>query len=195
MPARPSAAWGDVASIVPYVLYERFGDLATLTAQWPSMVAWTDAVLRDTTDGLWADRQQFGDWLDPAAPPESPGDARTHKDIVATACLIRTLDTMVAAARVLGKDPARYEAEAARVREAFQAEYVTPNGRIASDARARLPDRTRRATAHRRPHVGVDAAHERVRRRGGALGTYGGAVGSRRHRPAEQRGCRQAAGA
>ena len=154
MPARASAAWGDVASIVPYVLYERFGDLATLTAQWPSMVAWTDAVLRDTTDGLWADRQQFGDWLDPAAPPESPGHARTHKDIVATACLIRTLDTMVAAAKVLGKDPARYEAEAVRVREAFQAEYVTPNGRIASDAQTAyamaiawnlVPDEKRRA--------------------------------------------------
>src|SRR5450759_287682 len=105
-------------------------------------------------DSLWSDRQQFGDWLDPAAPPESPGDARTHKDIVATACLIRTLDTMVAAARVLGKDPARYEAEAARIREAFQAEYVTPNGRIASDAQTAyamaiawnlVPDEKRRA--------------------------------------------------
>ncbi len=133
-PPHPRAAWGDVASILPYVLYERFGDLRTLRAQWPSMVAWTDAVLRDTTDGLWADRDQFGDWLDPAAPPESPGAARTHKDIVATACLIRTLDTMVAAAGVLGEDPTRFAAEAVRVREAFQAEYVTPNGRMASDA-------------------------------------------------------------
>jgi alpha-L-rhamnosidase len=102
--------------------------------QWPSMVAWTDAVLRDTTDGLWSNRGQFGDWLDPAAPPESPGAARTHKDIVATACLIRTLDTMVTAARVLGESPSRFEAEAARIRDAFQAEYVTPNGRMASDA-------------------------------------------------------------
>ena len=134
MPPRPAAAWGDVATIVPYVLYERFADLRTLRTQWPSMVAWTDAVLRDTTDGLWSARQQFGDWLDPAAPPESPGAARTHSDIVATACLIRTLDTMVAAAGVLGEDPSRFEAEAARVREAFQAEYVTPNGRMASDA-------------------------------------------------------------
>jgi alpha-L-rhamnosidase len=117
------------------------------------MVAWTDAVLRDTTDGLWSDRQQFGDWLDPAAPPESPAAARTHSDIVATACLIRTLDTMVAAAQVLGKDASRFEEEAARIREAFQAEYVTPNGRIASDAQTAyamalawnlVPDETRR---------------------------------------------------
>jgi alpha-L-rhamnosidase len=98
------------------------------------MVAWTDAVLRDTTDGLWAGKAQFGDWLDPAAPPEAPGDARTDADIVATACLIRTLDTMVAAAGVLGEDPTRFAAEAARVRAAFEAEYVTPNGRISSDA-------------------------------------------------------------
>lgn len=128
------AAWGDAASIVPWVLYERFGDLATIRAQWPSMVAWTDAVLRDTTDGLWTGQPQFGDWLDPAAPPEAPGDARTDSDIVATACLIRTLDTMVVAAGVLGEDPSRFAAEAARVRAAFEAEYVTPNGRISSDA-------------------------------------------------------------
>ena len=173
MPARASAAWGDVASIVPYVLYERFGDLATLAAQWPSMVAWTDAVLRDTTDGLWVDRMQFGDWLDPAAPPESPGDARTHKDIVASACLIRTLDTMVAAARVLGEDPARFEAEAVRVREAFQAEYVTPNGRIASDAQTAyamaiawnlVPDEGRRARMGER-------LRELVREGGYSIGT------------------------
>src|SRR5665811_1117348 len=88
--AGPSAAWGDVASIGPYVLYERFGDLATLTAQWPSMGAGADAGLRDTTDGRGADRPPLGDGVDPAAPPESPGDALTHQDIVATACLIRT---------------------------------------------------------------------------------------------------------
>ena len=128
------AAWGDAASIVPFVLYERFADLSTLKAQWPSMVAWTDAVLRDTTDGLWAGKAQFGDWLDPAAPPEAPGDARTDPDIVATACLIKTLDTMVAAGTVLGHDVGRFVTEAERVRAAFEAEYVTPNGRISSDA-------------------------------------------------------------
>lgn len=128
------AAWGDAATIVPWVLYERFGDRVTLAAQWPSMVAWTEAVLRDTTDGLWVGHPQFGDWLDPAAPPEDPAAARTDPDIVATACLIRTLDTMVAAALVLGEDPARFVAEAARVRAGFAAEFVTPNGRISSDA-------------------------------------------------------------
>lgn len=131
---RATAAWGDVASMVPVVLYDRFGDLATLRAQWPSMVAWTEAVLRDTTDGLWVGHFQFGDWLDPAAPPESPGAARTPGDIVATACLIRTLDTMERAASILGEDPSRWAGQAQLVRQAFADEWVTPNGRMSSDA-------------------------------------------------------------
>ncbi len=130
-----AAAWGDAAVVVPWNIYLATGDAHVLRRQLGSMKAWVEKVAAVAgPDHLWTGGFQFGDWLDPAAPPESPGAARTHSDIVATACLIRTLDTMVAAAGVLGEDPSRFEAEAARVREAFQAEYVTPNGRMASDA-------------------------------------------------------------
>ncbi len=39
-----AAAWGDAAVIVPWVLYQRFGDLAILAAQFESMRAWVDRV-------------------------------------------------------------------------------------------------------------------------------------------------------
>ena len=42
-PAAPAAAWGDAATVVPSVLYERFGDLDTVARQYDSMKAWTDA--------------------------------------------------------------------------------------------------------------------------------------------------------
>ena len=41
----PAAAWGDVASILPWVLYERFGDLGVLETQYPSAKAWVDQML------------------------------------------------------------------------------------------------------------------------------------------------------
>ena len=133
----PVAAWGDAATVVPWVLFERFGDHVLLERQYPSMRGWADALLRVRDDsGLWQGQMQLGDWLDPAAPPDKPGAARTHGDIVASAYLFRSLDLVARAAAVLGEDTdhGTYAALAEEVREAFLAEYVTPAGRMVSDA-------------------------------------------------------------
>ncbi|WP_439590828.1 family 78 glycoside hydrolase catalytic domain [Microbacterium sp.] len=132
-----TAAWGDAATVVPTVLYERYGDLGVLEAQYPSMRAWVDRVLSEAGDsGLWAGRMQLGDWLDPSAPPDKPGDAKVSGDIVATAYLARSLRQVADAARLLGRDEdaAVYAALADRSRAAFVAEYVTPAGRMMNDA-------------------------------------------------------------
>ena len=83
-----AAAWADAATVVPWVLYERFGDRAILATQFESMRAWVDYV--DSVAGekrLWERGFQFGDWLDPTAPPDKPGQARTDKAIIATPIL------------------------------------------------------------------------------------------------------------
>jgi alpha-L-rhamnosidase len=133
----PVAAWGDAATVVPTVLHERFGDRDLLAAQYPSMRAWVDAVAADAGEsGLWAGRMQLGDWLDPAAPPDKPGQAKVDADIVATAYFARSLRQVADAAAVLGlaQDAERYRRLAERSRRAFVAEYVTPAGRLMSDA-------------------------------------------------------------
>ncbi|WP_228479351.1 alpha-L-rhamnosidase [Microbacterium atlanticum] len=133
----PTAAWGDAATVVPTVLHERYGDLGVVRDQYESMRSWVDAVLRDAGDsGLWAGRMQLGDWLDPAAPPDKPGRAKVDGDIVATAYLARSLRQVADAAALLGKDAdaGAYAALAERSRVAFAAEYVTPAGRMMSDA-------------------------------------------------------------
>ena len=91
-PAEPAAAWGDAATVVPWVLYERFGDLGLLAR----------AVSRACAPGstrslelagprrLWEGGFQFGDWLDPDAPPDARQTPRPTPDIVATAYLFRS---------------------------------------------------------------------------------------------------------
>ena len=131
------AAWGDAATVVPTVLHERFGDRGVLADQYASMRAWVDAVLAQAGDsGLWAGRMQLGDWLDPSAPPDKPGQAKVDGDIVATAYLARSLRQVAAAAALLGEDAdaEKYAALSERSRAAFVAEYVTPAGRMMSDA-------------------------------------------------------------
>ncbi|RVX38616.1 alpha-L-rhamnosidase [Nonomuraea polychroma] len=135
-PPAPAAAWGDAAVIVPWVLYQRSGDLGLLRAQYPSMAAWVDQVAGLTGGNhLWDEGFQFGDWLDPAAPPDDPGKARTDHALVATAYHAWTARIVADTAALLGRssDAEHYTALATEVREAFRREFVTPSGRLACD--------------------------------------------------------------
>lgn len=132
-----AAGWGDAASVVPWLHYQRFGDIELLRNSFPSMKAWVDKELSLAGDDLvWVGGFQFGDWLDPSAPPENPGKAKTDADLVATAYMIRSVDVIVQAARVLGMDSEvkHYEDTSRRAKHAFRDLFVTPRGRMMSDA-------------------------------------------------------------
>jgi alpha-L-rhamnosidase len=79
---------------------------------------------------------QLGDWLDPSAPPDQPWAARTDRALVATAYHARSARLVARAARVLGHEFVgdRYDRLADRIVNAFNTEYVTPNGRVVSDS-------------------------------------------------------------
>ena len=131
-----TAIWSDAAVWVPWALWEAYGDRESLARQYPAMTAHTrrvEGLLSDTD--LWDKGFQFGDWLDPQAPPDNPIKAKADNGVVATACYYRTLRQVQAAADVLGKpDEAGYfSALAERVRSAFQKHYVSEGGRVLSD--------------------------------------------------------------
>jgi alpha-L-rhamnosidase len=132
-----AAAWADSATVVPRVLYERFGDTKIVADQFESMRAWVDHVAALAGEKyLWDKGFQFGDWLDPTAPPEHPAKARTDKAIVASAYFAYSAKLAAQAAQVLGRkeDEIRYSALAEKARDAFAREYITPAGRLMNDA-------------------------------------------------------------
>ena len=132
----PSAGWGDAAVIVPWVLYQRFGDRDVLARQYASMAAWVDKVAALAGPNLcWTGGPQLGDWLDPSAPPDEPSRARADPDVLATAHFARSADLLARSAEVLGRsgDHRRYRALADAIRNAFTATYVTGEGVIRSD--------------------------------------------------------------
>ena len=134
---RPAAAWGDAATVVPMVLVDRFADRQVLAEQYPSMRAWVEVLLGLAGDRmLWEGGFQFGDWLDPDAAPDRPDQAKVHPDIVASAHLFRSARLVAEAAELLGHqdDAFRYREAAEQARQAWLHEYVTPAGRIVSDA-------------------------------------------------------------
>ena len=131
-----AAAWGDAATIVPSVVFERYGDLGLLQRQFASMQLWMDkATSLRGPDGIWAGGFQLGDWLDPVAPPTKPWEATADMDVVATAYLIRSADLLARAAGELGDKAAadRFGTLAESARRAFADAFVTPAGRIISD--------------------------------------------------------------
>jgi alpha-L-rhamnosidase len=133
----PAAAWGDAAVIIPWVLYQRYGDTGILNAQFDSMRAWVDLVADIAGPRkLWNTGYQLGDWLDPSAPPDRPDAGRTDSRIVATAYFARSTELVGKIAGVLGRaeDESYYRTLAGEIRDAFHAEYVTPNGRVTSDS-------------------------------------------------------------
>jgi alpha-L-rhamnosidase len=131
------AAWGDAAVIVPWVMRERFADVAVLRRQFDSMRAWVDLEAeRAGEDLLWDSGRQLGDWLDPTAPPDRPMLAATDKHLVATAYLAHSARLISRIATLLGRteDAGHYAALADGARDAFNREYVSPAGRVASDS-------------------------------------------------------------
>ena len=134
-----AAIWSDTAVWVPWAVWESSGDLAVLAESYPSMCAHIERVRsRLSGRGVWEGDFQFGDWLDPTAPPENPIQAVSDPGVIATAALHRSITLTARTADELGlRDEAeRWRGHAARLRRAFADAYLGAEGRILSDAPA-----------------------------------------------------------
>ena len=133
-----TAIWSDAGVWVPWTLYQAYGDTAVLEEQFDSMAAHLRRV-RDhlSPEDLWDTVFQFGDWLDPDAPPEDPAAAKADKGVVATICAYRSATIVADAAELLGGHEAEareFRELASRLQAGFRAHYLQEDGRIRSDA-------------------------------------------------------------
>ena len=164
-PLDAEAGWGDAATVVPWTLYERYGDADILHTQWASMTGWVDAfAARAGADLDFASGGfSFGDWLDSAAPDDQPWAARVPWQLVATGYLARSARILARAGDVLADRGPRFASQAEHYRrlaeratDRFRDEYVTATGRAA------FPAQTAYAMAidfdlllpHQRQHAG-----------------------------------------
>lgn len=132
-----AAAWADVATILPWALYEFYGDPDVLARQFESMRAWVEYIRRvdESTGGrrLWTEGKHFGDWLSLDASDPSDRRGGTPHDFIASAFYCYSAGLVAKAARVLGRteEAAAYGRLAEEIRAAIQREYFTATGRLA----------------------------------------------------------------
>ncbi|WGS50629.1 glycoside hydrolase family 78 protein [Paraburkholderia sp. D15] len=119
-----NAGWGDAGVSVPWTLYQRYGDPRILEDNFAAMERWVAYLAKDSKDYLRPDTG-YGDWLNV--------DDETPKDLIATAFFADSAHTLARAARVLKKDPRRYDELFENIRRAFARAYVLPNGRLKAD--------------------------------------------------------------
>ena len=132
------AIWSDVATMMPWAVYENYGDLALLRQDYPVMKTWVERIRRDDEAdggrGLWLRGRQLGDWL---ALDREDGDTQnpfgaTDLPYTATAFYYYSASLTAKAAKALGyeADQKEYQALCQKIKGAFLEEYFNQDGTL-----------------------------------------------------------------
>jgi|WetSurSiteA1Bulk_404760.scaffolds.fasta_scaffold03554_3 alpha-L-rhamnosidase len=137
--AAPSAGWGDVAVIVPWTMYQVYGDRKFLETQYPSMKAWVDYIRGRAGDSYeWKGGSKYGDWLfyHPPVNNHTEPDGFTEHNFISTAFFAYSTSLLAKSAKELEKtdDEKFYSDLFNKIKNAFNREYVTPAGRVGTNS-------------------------------------------------------------
>lgn len=151
-----SSGWGDAITIVPLALYERYGDPQVLAENYDAMRKWVDWTRAQAQQGvpekyeelaaddpvrkrqslLWNTGFHFGDWLVPSTITDEPTSmmvaAALTGALFGSAYHYHSVSNLAQVAQILGDHDTAHEHRelAARIKEAYIAEYVQDDGRL-----------------------------------------------------------------
>lgn len=131
-----AAGWADAAVVIPWVLYQNYGDIRVLEDNYNTMKNWIEFLRKKNGDSyIWNKGVGFGDWLAFATTKSDYPGATTDKELVGTAYYYYSTSILQKTAELLGKknDAEDYLQVMKKIKEAFQKEFITPNARISSN--------------------------------------------------------------
>jgi alpha-L-rhamnosidase len=176
-------AWSDGGIILPWTIWQRYGDLAVVERNWEAMNRHLRFVLDHNPDYLWRNKRgmDFGDWLatgqvslyDPKATPTTP------KDLIGTAYWAHSADLLAQMAQATGRMDAASELRALfqRLSRAFSQAFVKPDGTVGNGSQTSyilalkfglLPEEMRQVAAQR---LAADIRERGISLTTGILGT------------------------
>jgi alpha-L-rhamnosidase len=125
-----TAGWSEAGIILPWQLWQRYGDTAAIDENWDAMAAWMTYVARANPDGIWRhDRGlDLGDWLSVDA--VKPDDETTPRILCATAYWAWVAELMADMADATGRhgDAIFYHDLRQAIGDAFAEEFVAADG-------------------------------------------------------------------
>ncbi len=132
-----SAMWCDAITMVPWNLYQTYGDMSFLKDNYSAMKKFVSAREKNMTDGIIDKGFEWGDWLalDQEKTSYETFIGRTDIYYITNVFHVATLKIVAETARLLGEKSEtklykdKYEKHLKRVRE----EYITAGGRLCFD--------------------------------------------------------------
>lgn len=125
-----TAGWSEAGIILPWQLWQRYGDTAVIDENWHAMQGWMAYVARTNPDHVWRNDRglDLGDWLSVDA--IRPDDETTPRILCATAYWAWSAELMAEMAAATGRDAdeVRYRALHEAIRDAYATEFVAEDG-------------------------------------------------------------------
>ncbi|CAN7630161.1 glycoside hydrolase family 78 protein [Paenibacillus sp. LjRoot153] len=125
--APDNGGWGDAGVIIPWTVYQVYGDLRNLEDCYPAMVRWVNYLQANTVNLIRPGYSNYGDWLSI--------HADTPKDVLDTAYFAYSTSVLSKSAKALGheEDARKYTDLFDRIKQAFSEAFVDQSGRIKGD--------------------------------------------------------------
>ena len=110
--------WGDAVVIVPWVVYQYYGDRRILEQNYQAMAGWVQYMKNNSRDDLY-EREGYGDWVAVVPSPTRP---------ISAAYYYRSVSLLSQIAKILGKesDVVQYAELAQKINTAFNKKYYRP---------------------------------------------------------------------
>ena len=124
-------AWSDAVTIIPWQLYQTYGDISILSDMYGAMEKWIAYIPTvSTTEDLWTGCWTYGDWLALDWPEgyhpatiELSKRGYSNDDLICSAFYANSVSIVISAGRVLGRDVSVYEDLYQRIAAAYKARF------------------------------------------------------------------------
>ena len=124
-------AWSDTVTIIPWQMYQTYGEISFLSDMYEAMEKWIAYVPTvSTTEDLWTGCWTYGDWLALDAPedyhPETIELSKrgySNDDLICSAFYANSVNIVIRAGRLLGRDVSAYETLYSRIVSAYKERF------------------------------------------------------------------------
>ena len=133
-----ACTWADVATMLPWTLYQYYGDVTLLKEQYPMMKTWVEYMRSRSQENevpdLWQNDRHLGDWLALDNGNIHNPIGKTDMGLLASACYYWSTQTLAKAAKVLELEEAEdYQKLTERIHRAFVKYYFTEDGGLKTE--------------------------------------------------------------